>query len=463
MPFNSRKASQWLPLVRLIDIACIFFGLVVAVYLRGLEFNLSYLAVLGVALFTYLYVAEALNLYTSANRMANLARLARISAAFCIAYIAVVTALFFFKASEEFSRLALTIWFLMSLFALNLWRFIHNRVLMALRRAGYFQRRAAIYGLTDAGLQIEDEIINNDALGIQFIGFYDDRAPERFTELHAAQLLGDAEQLLADAERGDIDVLYLAIPFVADVRIKQIMQRLGNSTLDIHLVFDHELLDLMHGTVTDFGPVTTVSVFDTPYSGSMAIIKRTEDIVLSIAFILASALPMLVIYLAVKLTSPGPGIFKQRRYGMNGEPIEVWKFRSMTTQDNGSKVAQATKNDPRITPVGRFIRKTSLDELPQFFNVLTGQMSIVGPRPHAVAHNELYRQQIPYYMIRHKVKPGITGWAQVNGWRGETDQLYKMERRIEHDLYYMRHWSLFLDLKIVFLTFFKGFIGKNTY
>lgn len=172
---------------------------------------------------------------------------------------------------------------------------------------------------------------------------------------------------------------------------------------------------------------------------------------------------MVIIAAAVKFSSPGPILFRQKRYGIDGRPIEVWKFRSMQVMENDSIVVQATRNDNRVTPIGAFIRRTSLDELPQFFNVLLGDMSIVGPRPHAVAHNEQYRGQISSYMLRHKVKPGITGWAQVNGWRGETDTLDKMQKRVEHDLAYIHNWSLWWDLKIVFLTVFKGFIHKNAY
>jgi putative colanic acid biosynthesis UDP-glucose lipid carrier transferase len=172
---------------------------------------------------------------------------------------------------------------------------------------------------------------------------------------------------------------------------------------------------------------------------------------------------MLVISAAVKLSSPGPIFFRQKRYGIDGRSIEVWKFRSMRVMENGNDITQVIRGDNRITPVGSFLRRTSLDELPQFINVLMGDMSIVGPRPHAVAHNEQYRNQINSYMLRHKVKPGITGWAQINGWRGETDTLDKMQKRVEHDLAYIHNWSLWWDLKIVFLTVFKGFIHKNAY
>ena len=188
-----------------------------------------------------------------------------------------------------------------------------------------------------------------------------------------------------------------------------------------------------------------------------------EDIVLSTIILTLITPIMLIVAFAIKLTSPGPVLFKQTRYGADGDEIKVWKFRSMTTQDNGEHIQQATKGDPRITPFGAFMRKTSLDELPQFFNALSGSMSIVGPRPHAVAHNEEYREKIQGYMLRHKVKPGITGLAQINGFRGETDTLDKMEGRVHYDLKYIQTWSIGLDLKIIFLTIFKGFVNKNAY
>ena len=229
------------------------------------------------------------------------------------------------------------------------------------------------------------------------------------------------------------------------------------------LVPDVFTFNLLHSRASELNGIPLISIFDTPMLGASAFIKRVEDIVLA-SFILILISPLLfVLALAVKLTSKGPVIFKQRRYGIDGKPIAVWKFRSMTVTEDGEQITQATKDDRRLTPIGAFIRGTSLDELPQFINVLAGDMSIVGPRPHAIAHNEQYRKLILGYMLRHKVKPGITGLAQVNGWRGETDTLDKMEKRIEYDLEYIRSWSLWLDLKIVFFTIFKGFVNRNAY
>jgi putative colanic acid biosynthesis UDP-glucose lipid carrier transferase len=204
-------------------------------------------------------------------------------------------------------------------------------------------------------------------------------------------------------------------------------------------------------------------VLVSPLEGRGAIVKRIEDMALSAAALLALALPMAFIGAGVKATSKGPVLFAQKRYGLDGESFRIWKFRTMTVAEDGHDVAQATKNDPRVTPFGAFLRRTSLDELPQFFNVLLGDMSLVGPRPHAVAHNEKYKRLIPKYMLRHAIKPGITGWAQVNGWRGETDTLEKMIRRVEHDVHYVRHWTFWLDLKILFLTVFGSGTRQNAY
>jgi putative colanic acid biosynthesis UDP-glucose lipid carrier transferase len=226
---------------------------------------------------------------------------------------------------------------------------------------------------------------------------------------------------------------------------------------------DFFVFDLIQARFDHVAGIPVVAICESPFVGANGAIKRLSDICLTL-MILALIWPvMLVVALAVKLTSPGPILFTQRRYGADGESIVVYKFRSMTVMEDGTQIRQAQKNDQRLTPIGAFIRRTSLDELPQFINVLQGRMSIVGPRPHANAHNELYRTLIKGYMIRHKVKPGITGWAQVSGFRGETDTLEKMEKRISHDLDYLRNWSIWLDLKIIFMTAFSVVRDRNAY
>ncbi|EJG9791163.1 undecaprenyl-phosphate glucose phosphotransferase, partial [Klebsiella pneumoniae] len=245
--------------------------------------------------------------------------------------------------------------------------------------------------------------------------------------------------------------------------IRQFLNEFSDTTVDVFLVPDLFSYSAHISQLRMFGNIQTISIFTSPFDGEGAVLKRIEDIILGLFFTLLSLPAMLIVAIGIKLTSPGPVLFKQNRYGLNGKQIQVWKFRTMRVMENSAVVTQATRNDPRITKFGAFLRKTSLDELPQFINVLQGRMSIVGPRPHAVAHNEQYRVLVENYMIRHKVKPGITGLAQINGFRGETDTLDKMEKRIQFDLQYIQSWSLLLDLKIIFLTFFRGFVGKNAF
>jgi putative colanic acid biosynthesis UDP-glucose lipid carrier transferase len=234
--------------------------------------------------------------------------------------------------------------------------------------------------------------------------------------------------------------------------------------VSVYIVPDMFLFSMFHGKWVQVGQVPAVSVFETPFYGIDGWLKRCEDIVIASLVLLLMALPMSLIAVAIKLTSSGPVIFKQRRYGLDGKVFHIWKFRTMTVrEDHSEALKQAQRNDSRVTRLGGFLRRSSLDELPQFFNVLAGTMSVVGPRPHATAHNERYRKMIQGYMVRHKVRPGITGWAQANGWRGETDTLDKMEARVEHDLWYIRNWSVLLDLKIIIHTALRGWRSVNAY
>jgi len=244
-------------------------------------------------------------------------------------------------------------------------------------------------------------------------------------------------------------------------RLLQLIRKVCDADATIDIREDNYMVGLVLALSLSPLEYRNLIVRESPWINST--LKRLEDVVLGTICLLLLALPMLLCALAVRLSSKGPVLFRQRRYGRGGSEIEIFKFRTMSVMEDGPSVAQARKNDPRITAVGRFLRRTSLDELPQLLNVLRGEMSLIGPRPHAVAHNELYRQQIVEYMLRHKVKPGITGWAQVNGWRGETDTLRKMVYRVEYDLYYIRNWSFWLDLKILWLTLFGRKVKHNAY
>ena len=328
-----------------------------------------------------------------------------------------------------------------------------------LRNRGYNTRRVAIAGHLPVGQMLLESFRNEPWLGFEVVGVYHDVRPEGVS----ADWAGTIEQLIEDAKAAKIHNVYIAMSMNDAASIKTLVNELADTTCSVILIPDVFTFNILHSRIEEMNGIPVVPLYDTPLSGLNRVLKRVEDIVLSSLILLMISPVLLSIAAAVKLTSPGPVIFRQTRYGMDGKPIMVWKFRSMKVMENDSVVTQATQNDPRVTRVGNFLRRTSLDELPQFINVLTGGMSIVGPRPHAVAHNEQYRTLIQGYMLRHKVKPGITGWAQINGWRGETDTLEKMEKRIEFDLEYIREWSLWFDIKIVFLTIFKGFVNKAAY
>jgi putative colanic acid biosynthesis UDP-glucose lipid carrier transferase len=257
--------------------------------------------------------------------------------------------------------------------------------------------------------------------------------------------------------------VYITLPAKASDRINELLDSFADTTVSVFVVPDLTLVNIAQGRWLNLGLLPVISVFETPFYGLSGWFKRLEDIVLALMILLLVGLPMIVFAAIVRLSSPGPALFKQRRYGLDGREILVYKFRTMRVCEDGERIPQATRCDTRITRFGSFLRHTSLDELPQLFNVLRGDMSIVGPRPHAVVHNEIYRKLIKGYMLRHKVKPGITGWAQINGWRGETDTVFKMEQRVKFDIWYIYHWSLWLDLKIILLTLVKGFVGKNAY
>jgi putative colanic acid biosysnthesis UDP-glucose lipid carrier transferase len=365
-------------------------------------------------------------------------------------------AAFLTKTTDNYSRLVMTGWLVLAPLTVMLGRVQVRVALRYFRSRGRNSRRVAIAGATASGVSLCRRIASMKESGNRVVGMYDDRGLERLTEgeLGGKVLLGGLQKLVADAKAGRIDVVYIALPLRAERRIQDLISRLADTTATVYVVADLFMFDLMHARWGNVGDLPVVSVFDTPFHGLGGWVKRLEDIVLSSMILILIAIPMLVIAIAIKLTSKGPVFFAQTRYGLNGRPIKVLKFRSMTTCDDGPVIVQAKKGDARITPLGAFLRRTSLDELPQFWNVFTGQMSVVGPRPHAVAHNEIYRGQIRGYMLRHKVKPGITGWAQVNGLRGETEVVEKMQSRVQHDLYYIDNWSLFWDLKIVFLTIF---------
>jgi putative colanic acid biosynthesis UDP-glucose lipid carrier transferase len=325
------------------------------------------------------------------------------------------------------------------------------------------KRRAVIVGMNEQGLSLAEKLNASPYSTIDLVGFVDSRSANRELGQHEPRLLGKLDHLAELVQANRIQIIYLSLPMASQPRILAVLDSLKDTTASIYFVPDMFVTDLVQGHPASVAGQPVISVCETPFRDGNGLIKRLSDVVFSL-LILTLISPLLIcISVVIKLTSPGPIIFKQRRYGLDGEEILVYKFRSMTVTEDGANIVQAQKNDQRITPLGAVLRRTSLDELPQFINVLQGHMSIVGPRPHAVAHNELYRKLIKGYMVRHKVKPGITGWAQVNGFRGETDTLEKMQDRINCDLDYLRNWSLQLDIHIIFKTIRLVLRDKQAY
>lgn len=341
----------------------------------------------------------------------------------------------------------------------------HSLVRLGIRRKDKTEvanRQAIIVGATSMGSLLAEEIRRHPLLHIALKGYFDDRESGR-VDVAESEIIGCLVDIPAYVHEHNIQCIYITLPMSSQPRILSLLDSLKDTTVSIYFVPDLFVFDLIQARFDHMASIPLVSICETPFIGVQGVVKRVEDLVLASIILVLLAIPMLLMAVLVKMTSDGPVLFKQRRYGLDGQEIVVYKFRSMTVMEDGEQVVQATQNDARVTPIGSFMRRTSFDELPQFINVLQGRMSIVGPRPHANAHNEQYRKLIKGYMVRHKVKPGITGWAQVNGFRGETDTLDKMEMRIAYDLDYLRHWSLDLDLKIIARTALMAFSGKNAY
>jgi putative colanic acid biosysnthesis UDP-glucose lipid carrier transferase len=323
--------------------------------------------------------------------------------------------------------------------------------------------RAVVVGLNEQGCSLADRLADASYAGIELVGIFDDRTPDRLHGWERHRLLGRVSEIAQFVKANRVQLIYLSLPMASQPRIKSLLDSLKDTTASVYFVPDMFVTDLIQGRTDSVCGLPVISVCETPFRGPAGLLKRVSDVVLASLILLLLAPLMLLIAIAVALESRGPVIFKQRRYGLDGQEILVYKFRSMKVVEDGSQIRQASKNDSRVTRLGAILRKTSMDELPQFINVLQGRMSIVGPRPHAVAHNELYRPLIKSYMVRHKVRPGITGWAQVNGYRGETDSLEKMEARIRCDLDYLRNWSLRLDLYIIWKTVRLVFKDASAY
>jgi Undecaprenyl-phosphate glucose phosphotransferase len=366
---------------------------------------------------------------------------------------------------DEVSRGWVALWLLFGFTGLMGARIATRLQLLRWHKAGRLTLNIAVIGAGEHGRRFIEHLRQQER-HVNIIGLFDDRRDRIPDFIAGFPVLGTVDELLLFARRHRIDQVVVALPWGAEDRLLGWLKKLKTLPADIRLCPDVIGFHLPHRGVSHIAGVPMLNVFEKPIAGWDNVVKTIEDRLLASLILVLIAPLMLAVAAGIKLTSPGPVFFKQKRYGFNNEIIDVFKFRSMHVErcsaDDGP-VAQATRDDDRITPFGRFLRRTSLDELPQFINVVRGEMSIVGPRPHAVAHNEQYAKLIDEYLARHKVKPGITGWAQVNGLRGETDTLEKMERRVQYDLHYIENWSLALDLRIILMTLLVGFSHPNAY
>jgi putative colanic acid biosynthesis UDP-glucose lipid carrier transferase len=515
---NSRKygvihqhRTELVVLARLLDCMLIGLTLWLVIELYNIDWNNKFTWWLLVAIISFQTFVEFSGLYRQDRGV-------RISDQFKSIGLAWVCVIFVFIGCQGVYPLIASefkenfwVWITLVPIAILCWHSAVSALVNISRTKGKNSRRVAIVGATHMGIDLEKVFNEDQWMGLEFVGYYDDRQDQdedrremdddrrgysddrrqyedgswenegdrrqnedrrreeecrrkleqdrrnREIEGIAFNLKGDTQDLIEQAKNREIDIIYITLALRAEQRIKKIINELADTTVSIYFVPDLFMVDMLKSSWSQLRGIPVLSVYDTPFYGVDEVFKRLFDIVVTLLILVLITLPMIIISLCIKFSSRGSILFKQRRYGFNGEEIVVWKFRSMIVSEDGEKVQQATKDDPRITPLGAFLRKTSLDELPQFINVLQGRMSIVGPRPHAVTHNEAYRGQIMGYMLRHKVKPGITGLAQISGYRGETETLDKMEGRIRYDLQYIRTWSLWLDIKIILLTIFKGF------
>jgi putative colanic acid biosysnthesis UDP-glucose lipid carrier transferase len=367
--------------------------------------------------------------------------------------IAILLAIgFVTKYSVDFSRRVVLTWVVATPAVLILVTLCLHELMRRLLYDPSMVRRVAIAGCNEVSLSLAQRIGGSGSLGMRVEGFFDDRSAQRLGLSTPARLLGTLPDLVSFVQRNKIDVVFVALPVSHISRVVQLLDELRDTTASVYYVPDIFAIDLIQARSGELLGIPVVALCETPFYGYRGVVKRIIDIALAMTVLLVAMPLLLVLAMLVRMSSAGPVIFKQRRYGLDGREIVIYKFRTMTVIEDGASIVQASRADARITAVGRFMRRYSLDELPQLVNVLQGHMSLVGPRPHAVAHNEEYRKLIKGYMIRHKVPPGITGLAQVNGCRGETARVEDMQARIDYDLEYLRHWSPLLDFKILLLT-----------
>lgn len=453
-------------LIRLFDMLAVVLAGLLAYLIKfdSLSIPFFYLQAILLGALAVPVVFKGFRIYSSVRGQGFLTHCFNLAQAVAVLAVLLAGLAFFTKSGELYSRAWYGFWILYTYGLLILYRGSLILLLRVMRMHGMNERRVVIMGAGVLGRKFAESVQEAHWTGFRVMAFLDDEAKTKPAVIHHIPVLQTPADLSAYIKENQVDELWLALPLRAEIRVKEIIYALRHETINLRFVLDIFGLDLLNHQIADVAGFPVVDIRSTPMIGMNRFVKAIEDRAIACLVLCVISPFLFLIALGVKLTSRGPVFFKQRRLGWDGRIINVYKFRTMVVhQEAAGQVTQASVGDARVTAFGRFLRRTSLDELPQFINVLQGRMSIVGPRPHALAHNEQYKDAINTYMQRHRVKPGITGWAQINGWRGETDTLHKMEKRVEYDLYYINNWSLWFDLKIIFLTVFRGFVDRNAY
>jgi len=451
-------------LSQFIDGATMFVTLYLTVKYFGESWRIEYLVIALVYVLIFEIVTSSFHMYRSWRMVRLRYELFYLVVFWFLSSASVIFLIYVFDDAFEVQNRAVLTWLALSLLLIVTTRIATRIGLRYARSFGYDARNVAFVGATDTALKLRHTFETHPWMGMAVVGVYDDRASgdDRILACPVPDLAGDMAELVDRARDGAIDIVYICLPMAAEKRIQEIIRAFSDTTVSVYYCPSFLNFDLLNARWDDVFGQPVISVVESPFSGYRGVVKQFEDLVLLCLFLPFVTVLMLVISIAIAVTSSGPIFYKQSRCGLAGERFMMWKFRTMHASDCDQEFSQAVKRDPRITSMGRVLRATSLDELPQFINVLKGDMSIVGPRPHPNVVNDDHRGEIHRYMMRHKVRPGITGLAQVSGFRGETDTPEKMESRIACDIEYIRKWSIWLDVRILFRTLF-AMRGANVY
>jgi Undecaprenyl-phosphate glucose phosphotransferase len=461
-----RSPEVVLGLLRFVDAIVVAVAAALAFWARHGHFDAPFVYMV-VTLVGVVLMANALHaskLYVFESLMALTSQVHKLSLVLPVVFLMLLALGFFTKTTDQLSRIWLVTWFAFAAAGL-----IGLRVLLVLhlaswQRRGWLTRNLVIVGAGETGQRLVHHLNAMADPALNILGLFDDRRTRVPAEIGGYGVLGVVDGIVAFVRDNRVDEIIIAMPWTNKPRLVECMDKLKTVPMTVRLCPDTLGFHLYNRSVSHIGGVPMFNLWEPPLSGWSVVVKAAEDRILAILILLLALPTLLTIAALVKLDSPGPVLFRQRRFGFKNDVFTVLKFSSMAVDvDRDGAVPQATRGDLRVTRLGAFLRRHSLDEPPQFLNVIKGDMSIVGPRPHAVAHNEQYAGLIDDYLARHKVKPGITGWAQVNGLRGETDTIEKMETRVQHDLYYVDNWSLLFDLRIILLTLFVGFRSDQAY